>query len=575
MDEETKKIIYKEALTNAYIYGSTNTKIVISKIMAAYPELRKEARTILPEIDKVVSTINSLSSEDIRAKMEMNYPEIVEELAKEEEKEFLDDLPNAKKGKVKVRYPPEPSKHPHIGQLLSFCINHLIAEKFDGKTVLRFDDTNPEKVKKEYYESFREAINWLGLQLDEEVRASDYMNVYYDKAKELIKKNEAYVCFCTREKMSKLRNEEKKCECNLNQTVEQNLAFFEKLVSGNYKTGESVVRLKGEMDSPNAVLRDPVLLRLSDAKHCIQEEKYVLWPMYDFESPIMEHITGVTHVLRSQEFGKMRQELQSLIAKKLNLNVPEFYQYSRYNIRGSTTKGREIRKLVEENVVSGWDDIRLMTYQALRKRGIQPQTFIEIVKTLGATKSITNIDWSLIASINRKILHPQANHYFFVDNPIELKFKTAIDENIAIPLHPEDKARGTRILEISDRVFISGQDAKFLKMNTMIRLKDLFNIKIVEKIADSKWLIERKSGELLSNLPKVQWVSDYIPVEIIKPEMLYLNNRINKDSLKLISGYGEKNLLRTKENEIIQLERFGFVKINEKNKKIKMNYIHG
>jgi len=569
----SEDVVYKESMINAYFYGSADAKIVLKKIMSGYPELRSKAKEIQELLKKIAEKVNNLPKEEVERIVEEKYPEsIIKEV---KERDYLPEIRNAVKGKVKVRFPPEPSKHPHIGQMLSFSINHLIAERFDGKTVLRFDDTNPEKVQTEFYDSFREVIDWLGLQLDGEVLASDHMELYYEKARDLIKKNEAFICQCNRDLVAELREEQKECNCNLENSIEKNLELFDELLEGKFSPGEAVVRLRGDMQSQNTVMRDPVLLRLSDHTHCIQGDKYILWPMYDFESPIMEDLTQVTHILRSLEFGKMREELQKAIAVKLNLHVPEFMEYSRYNIIGAPTKGRVIRELVEEKVVTGWDDYRLVTYQAMKRRGIQPQVFPEIIKRVGATKSSTNIDFSLIFSINKKIIEPTAKHYYFVENPVKVTLLNPENRTVEMDFHPHNKELGKRTINVSDTIYLSETDKEFLKVNSYIRLKDLFNIQIKEKISAKEYTAQHAGDEVNPNFPKLQWVSEPVEVEITKPEMLYLNNRINKDSLKYIQGLGENNLTNAELGEIIQLERFGYTKVNKINTQIKMNYIHG
>ena len=567
------EILYKEALINAFKYGSAEVKIVFKKIMANYPNLREKSKELYPKLEKIVKEVNSISEEKIAKIVESKYPEEI--IIEKKERMVLPDLPNAEEGKVVVRYPPEPSKHPHIGQMLSFCINHLIAEKYKGRRVLRFDDTNPERIKEEFYEGFREAISWMELKIDQEVLASNYMDIYYQKAEELIKKSDAFVCLCEREAFSKLRVEGKPCQCNLNHAIEKNMELYEKMMNGEFSAGDAVLRLRGDMQSDNSALRDPVLLRISDFPHAIQGDKYHIWPMYDFESPIMEEITGVTHIFRSIEFGKMREELQSQISKKLNITPPEFYEYSRFNIIGAPTQGRIIRELVEDGVVKGWDDYRLVTYQALKNRGIQPQVFSEIVERVGFTKSTTNIDWSLIFSINRKIIEPVSKHYFFVDEPIEIVLLNPKPVELEISLHPYNKDLGKRKVKVNETLYLSGSDNKLLKKDEILRMKDLYNIKIVKRINETKYEAEIYGDELLPKIPRLQWVSEPVEIEIVKPEMLYLNNRINKDSLGYIAGFGEKSISNLKIGEIIQLERFGYTKVNKKNDKIEMNYIHG
>ncbi|NPD87867.1 MAG: glutamate--tRNA ligase [Asgard group archaeon] len=567
------EILYKEALINAFKYGSAEVKIVFKKIMANYPNLREKSKELYPKLEKIIKEVNSFSEEKITEIVESKYPEEI--IFEKKERVVLPDLPNAVEGKVVVRYPPEPSKHPHIGQMLSFCINHLIAEKYKGRRVLRFDDTNPERIKKEFYEGFREAISWMELKIDQEVLASNYMGTYYQKAEKLIKNNDAFVCSCKREAFSKLRAEGKPCQCNLNHSTERNMELFEKMLEGEFSSGEAVLRLRGDMQSDNSALRDPVLLRISKFPHAIQGDKFHIWPMYDFESPIMEEITGVTHIFRSIEFGKMREELQSLISKKLNIIPPEFYEYSRFNIIGAPTQGRIIRELVEEGVVKGWDDYRLVTYQALKKRGIQPQVFSEIVERVGITKSTTNIDWSLIFSINRKIIEPISKHYFFVDEPIEIVLLNPKSVELEIPLHPYNQDLGKRKVKVNNTLYLSGTDKNLLRKDEILRMKDLYNIRITKKITEEKYEAEICGEELLPKIPRLQWVSEPVEIEIVKPEMLYLNNRINKDSLGYITGFGEKSISSLKIGEIVQLERFGYTKVNKKNDNIKMNYIHG
>ena len=570
---DVEDILFKESLINAYKYGTADKNIVLKKIMANYPNLRSKAKEIIIELEKIVQEVNSLPAEEVERIAHERYAEEIKE--EKIEREFLPDLPFAEEGKVKVRYPPEPSKHPHVGQMLSFCINDMLAEKYKGKRVLRFDDTNPEKVRAEYYDSFREVIQWMNLKKDEETLASNYMKLYYEKAQDLITNNDAFVCLCSREEVTKLRTEKKPCSCNLEHSVEKNTELFEKMLAGNFTAGEAVIRLKGDMNAENAALRDPILLRISEHEHAIQGDKYHIWPMYDFESPIMENITGVTHILRSIEFGKMREELQSLISTKLGITPPHFLEYSRFKVIGAPTQGRIIRELVEEKIVTGWDDYRLVTYQALKRRGIQPEVFPKIIERVGVTKSSTSIDWSLIFSINRKIIEPKVKHLYFVDNPIKIDIINPELKKIKIPFHPYNKELGERIIEVDNVIYLSSTDKDLIKENSIIRMKDLYNIKIVKKQSADSFSAEIHSQELITDIPKIQWVSDPIKVEIEKAEMLYLNNRINKDSLRKVHGYGEKKLLELQIGEIIQLERFGYTKINNIAEKVQMNYIHG
>jgi len=473
---ELKEIILKYALQNAVKFnGKANPGAIIGKLLKEDSGLKSKIKELSKDIQKTVKDVNKLSLDEQKAKLKKIAPEMLEK--KKAEKRGLPELKNAVMGKVVTRIPPEPSKYNHIGHALSFLLNYLYAKKYKGKSVLRFEDTNPTASKQEYVDAMKkDVLEYLNIKPDKTVYVSDDMPRFYKLAEDLIKRNEAYVCFCKREKMQDLRHKGLPCECR-NNAAEKNLEEWKKMLSRKYDEGKCVLRLKIDLKSGNHVMRDPVIFRIIYAEHYRQKNKYCVWPMYDFENAVEEEFCGITHILRSSEFGNMRIELQDYIKDLFGFKKQEVIQYGRFNVAGSITQGREIRQLIADKKVIGWDDPRLVTLRALKRRGIVPEMFYELALKVGLSKTPTNIDWTVISSINRKILDAKANRYFFIHDPKEITIKDAPEMQINIKLHPEHDERGTRNLKTNEKFYISEKDFKELKEGELYRLMHAFNFK--------------------------------------------------------------------------------------------------
>src|SRR3989344_4940625 len=246
--------------------------------------------------------------------------------------------------------------------------------------------------------------------------------------------------------MKELRNKKIRCEC-ATKNAKENLKEWKNMLAKKYKPGEANLRFFGIMDSENGVLRDSVIFRVSSATHYLQGDKYAAWPMYDFENSIEDSIEGITHVVRSKEF-ELRGELQNMIKDCLNLKKQEVIELGRFNIIGAVTKGREIREMIEKKQVIGWDDPRLVTIKALKRRGFAAESFHELAKEVGLTKSETNIDIKLLASINRKLIDRKTDRYFAVFDAKKITIGGAPQSNVKVPLHPDSK-KGFRKLKTS------------------------------------------------------------------------------------------------------------------------------
>jgi glutamyl-tRNA synthetase len=551
-------IIRKYALINAVEYGGeASVKAVMGKVMGESPELRKDPQKTLELIRNEISKINSMSGKEQEEQLRAIYPEYFEKEQIKAKKE-LPPLPDA--GDVVTRLPPEPNGFPHIGHGLSFYFNYYYARRYHGKVILRFDDTNPEKEKREFYDEMKKGIQWLKMDWDEEHYESDDLPLLYQYAEKLIEQGDMYVCFCPQSKIKKDRYTMRECECR-GRNISENMSLWKEMHTGE----KYIVRLKGDMASPDSQMRDPTLFRVVTAPHPIQNRKYKVWPTYDFACAVEDSVLGVTHVLRSNEF---HTRLQNHIRDLLSLRHPVIIQYSRFNMKGSPASKRQLRPLIAKGLVKDWDDIRLTTLRALKRRGIVPEAIHALAVEMGLSTSEPLIDWSIIEALNRKIIDAQAKRYFFVPDPVKVKVEDAPETTVQLRVHP-DYDYGFRKIKTGSTFYIPGGE-----VHDEFRLKDLFNVKIVE----------RKKGELKGvfagkkvkkDLEKIQWVTDRnVCVTVLVPHELLVDGEYNPESLQIVKGLAEEAVKTLPVDEIIQFERFGFCRIDAVGEEITACFAH-
>jgi len=533
-------IIKKHALLNAVEYnGKANTQAVMGKVIAEKPELKNDMTTVGRETAKIVKEINSWPLEKQKKELE-KFGKIKKE--EKVEREGLPPLPNAEMGKVVTRLPPEPSKYNHIGHALSFLINYMYAKMYKGKCILRFEDTNPEKVRKEYVDAMKEdVLDYLDIKPDKVVLTSNDMKKMYGYAEKIIKEGKAYVCTCSREKMQAMRHKGEECECR-NRSIEENMKLWKNMLGKKFKEEEAVLRLNIDMQALNQVMRDPVIFRITYAPHFIQKNKYCVWPLYDFQNSVEEELCGITHILRSAEFGEMRIELQNYIKDLLGFRKQTVVQYGRFEVDGAITQGREIRKLIEEGKIKGWDDPRLVTLKALRKRGIVKETYYNLAKKLGLNPTSAKIQWHMIAAENRKLIDPVSPRYFLVGEPIEIKLDKLLMRTVKAPLFPGK--RKFRKIPVTKKVFVDKIDL------TQYRGKEVRLMHFCNVILDKK---AKVTGKALKDVPKIHWVSSKnFNMKIIMPDA------------KEVEGLAEPEVSKVKPNQTVQFERIGFARCDKK-----------
>jgi len=557
LDGKSRAVVEKAALVNATRHdGKAELGAVIGRVLAELPDLRSKAGLVSKEASAVVKKINSMSPAEQEKLLSQKYPE-AKEPEEKEGRSGLPPLPNAVKGKTAFRLPPEPSGYMTVGHAMAFTINYLYKVQYDGKLWLRFEDTNPRKVFPQYYESFRKGIAWVGIKWDHEKNVSDDIELIYQYGKKLLEQGNAYVCSCDEAKVKRLRFEGTACEHRSN-SVDTNLRVWGELVAKKHKEGAYVVRFRGDMQNPNYSLRDTNLFRIIDAPHPLTKSKYTLWPTYDLANAVEDEVCGITHVLRSSEF---RNELQQLIRDALNFRRLEVIQFSRFNFKGAPVAKRLLRPLVEKKLVSGWDDPRMPTVEGLRRRGIIPQTIREFTLQVGYTKTEHEYDWSMLLSLNRKLLDPVSKRIFFVPDPTLLKVEGAPKRRVTIPFHPQNDL-GSRSIDTAGEFYVASGDLRGMKKGSVFRLMDLYNVEVT---ADGPKPRAKYAGdELIPNSRKFQWVaSPHYGVKVTVPDVLFHeDDTFNEDSLKVVQGFAEESASALKVGDIVQFPRFGFARLD-------------
>ena len=551
MDDEIRRIALKNALAHG---GKASPGSVFSAAIGADKSLLKDPKSLKERIDAVISDINSKSLAELEKEAAASG---VETKAKKEEKTGLKDLPDTGNGVV-LRLPPEPSGFMHLGHMISFMINYLYKKKYNGKLWLRFEDTNPNLVKEEFVRNFEEGIKWLGIEWDQKKFISEDMDKIYGFAESLIKEGKAYACACSSEEIKKNRNLEKECQ-HRNNSIDENMSIWKKSKDGKAETGEMTLRFKGDMKSKDASLRDPNIMRVIKTDY----KPYNLWPLYDFASVIEDELCGVTHILRSNEF---KANLQNTLRKALGFRKPSVIQYSRFNFQGTLTSKRKVRELIKQGRIKDWHDIRLATISSMKRRGIRPEAIRDFVEEVGYSVSEHEYSLDMLFTFNRRIIDNDAKRFFFVPNPIKLVVQDAAAEKVRLPLHPSNDI-GYREIQTNGTFFIDKSDVVSLDIGDTFRLKELYSIEIIDKenelITCRMHSKEHQQGEKI-----IQWVTEQnIPVKVTKVgNLLNEEGNFNEKSLTEINGIAEKMAEGIEEGQIVQFERFGFCRMDEKSK---------
>lgn len=545
MDPETiNRLIRKFALYNAYKYhGKAEGGAVISKLMGECPELRPLAKDISKALPNVITEVNNLTPQEQQKLLESLAPELLQQVVSEEKKEKLPELPNHKK--IIMRFAPNPNGPPTLGSARGIVINSEYTQTYSGTFILRFDDTDPQTKRPmlEAYDWYIEDCEWLQTRPDLVVIASDRMAIYYSYAEKLMKLGAAYVCTCPQEEFKRFKEAMIACP-DRDRTSEENLKLWNDMLNGFFGEKEAVLRIKTDIKHKNPALREWICFRIISAPHPRGLE-YRVWPMLDFESAIEDHLLNVTHILRGKDL-RDSEGRQQFLYNYLGWQYPITIHWGRISIyefgKFSTS---EIKKAIEKGAYRGWDDPKLPTIRALRRRGFHPEALRRFMISLGVSESDIRISLENLYAENRKIIDVSARRYFFVKDPVRMEIVGVTPTTARPPLHPSLKL-GSREIKVGTEVFISSDDTKFAP-GDIIRLKDLYNV----KIARLEPLVAEYAGDERTRLLKiVHWVpTNGLKVEVLTPD--------GTDE-----GIGEQGIA-SELNNVVQFERYGFVRIDE------------
>lgn len=563
LDSSIERAIKLVTLRNAIEYdGKARLEAVISKTMASRPELRGNIKTIIPEVRRLLNQINSLAINEQKALLQEMSP--TADIQKHAEKiSGLPPLYGAEIGNVVTRFPPEPNGYPHIGHAKAAIIDDEYARMYNGKLILRFDDTNPLTEKTEYYEAIKEGIYWLGIKPDLVKNASDDIFLLQDYGRKLVTSRGAYVCRCNQKTIQEFRSQGLECACRLdNSSYDEALT---EIFAGAFEPNEATIRFRGDMNSPNTAMRDPTLFRIIDGNHPILGTSVRVYPTYDFAAPVEDSLDGVTHAMRTKEY-ELRNELYNAILERLHLRRPVVSEFSRLEFEGLPVSKRKIKPLIENKSLNGWDDPRLPTLVALKRRGFLPEAIRKYVLSLGWTLSESKPPFESLEAFNRKIIDDFSTRLFFVREPVELKLINANPVNVSLKNHPSSNL-GSRSVQVNDTVYIARADAGKLSEGSIIRLMELYNIKItrLDLVNDKSRVYADVIGTGLSHdIQKIQWVAynDKMPYRIIIPKKLFSNEEFDRNSLEIASGYAESFVSTLPVHSNIQFVRYGFCRLD-------------
>ena len=507
------------------------------------------------------------------------------------------DLKTGKVSSILTRFPPEPNGYLHLGHAKSLCINFGLAQKYGGKTNLRYDDTNPTKEDTEYVDAIKEDIKWLGFQWEKECYASDYFDQLYEWAEDLIRRGLAYVDDETQEEISAHRGTVDKPGTESpyrNRSVEENLRLFREMKEGKYADGEKVLRAKIDMAHPNMMFRDPLLYRIKHAHHHRTGDKWCIYPMYDYTHGQCDSIENITHSICTLEFD-VHRPLYDWFIETLGIYPSHQYEFARLNLTYTLMSKRKLLELVQMGLVSGWDDPRMPTLCGVRRRGYTAESLKMFCDKIGVTKRDQLIDLQLLEWCVRQDLNARSNRYMVVDDPIKVTLTNWPEGQVEwydCPLNPADPEGASRKVPFTGELLIDRADfmedapKKFfrLKPDGEVRLKYTYIIKCNEVIKDEEGrVVELKctydpstrpgSGEWRSVKGTIHWVSTaYMKeVELRKYDRLFTladmsqvpedkdyKDFLNPESLVVVKGYTEPALLEDESGLAVQFERVGY-----------------
>lgn len=551
-----EELVRKYALQNAVLYeGRASLGSVLGKVMAENPELRPRAKEITSLAKGIISEVNAMPAESQRKSLVEVAPEL---LVKESKPKDLDlpDLANVS-GEVRMRVAPNPSGPLHLGHSRMAILNDEFVKRYGGICYNRFEDTDPARVDPTGYDTIPADLDWLGVKIHKTIVQSERFDLYYGVSRQLLEMGKAYMCTCKPDDWRELKNGKKACP-HREQGLSEQLSRWDKMFDGTFGQEEASLIIKTDLAHPNPAIRDFVALRIDETPHPRTGTKYRVYPLMNLAVAIDDHDLDLTHVLRGKDHlnNTYRQEF---VFNYLGWRLPEYVHYGRVSIEDAQLSTSRMSSGIKEGKYTGWDDPQLGTLSALRRRGIRPEAIRRYWVETGLKEVDIEFSWKTLYSFNKELIDSSSNRYFFADDPVKLPVESPSGLAARAPLHPSHPERGIRELSVpkGGSVYLSGSDLP--EKGTRLRLKDLCNV-----VYDGNAL--RYDGNDLAVLKEGVHIVHWVPEDAVEAEVLMTDGSTKK-------GFAERGI-GAANGASIQLERFGFVRVEQVSPTVRCVYAH-
>lgn len=547
MDNSLEDLLYIYALQNAVKHESApKSGTVIGTVLGKHPEFRSRARELGPIAGKVIAEVAAMTPAERKSRLEELAPELLAELT--ETHEHIRELPALEgvENGVVMRFAPNPSGPLHLGHARASILNDYYVKRYGGRYVLRIEDTDPKRVDPEAYDMVREDVEWLGLGITDIVYQSDRLDIYYDLCRKLIELGGAYVCVCEPERFRELKLKGKACPCR-EQTVEENLELWQRMLDGEFYEGDVTVRVKTDLTHPDPAIRDYSAMRIVSSPPHPRVDATV-FPLMNFSVAVDDHLLGITHVIRGKDHIANTRR-QRYIFDYFGWKPPVYRHYGRMGISGVVLSTSGMREGIKSGLYTGWDDIHLGTLRAIARRGIEPDAVRNAMIDIGIGETDISFSWENLYARNKEIVDPKANRYFFVPDPVEVTIEGAPHREAHASLHPSDPSRGVRTLVAGGKVLLPRAE---IEGRSMVRLKDLYNVRIAwdGDLPHLSYAGDSLDDARSEKAPIIQW----LPAEAKLPCTLLQQ----EGSLE---GFCEPRVAE-EADRVVQFERIGFARID-------------
>ncbi len=550
-----REFVRKWVLHNASKYdGRADKSAVIGKLISEDASVKKKMKEVVKLVDEVIAEVNKIPVEQQLAELQQKWPELLVEKPVEEKK--LKELPDAVQGKVVLRAAPSASGPLHIGHAYIICLNSEYARKYNGRFVLRIEDTNPENIYAPSYKLAEGDANWLtGNNVHSVAVQSDRLHTYYDYAEKLLNMEKAYVCTCEPDKFRELVSQKKACQCR-NLPVKEQLLRWDKMFS-TYEPGQAVVRIKTDVAHPNPAMRDWPALRINHTSHPRTGTEEKVWPLMNFSVAVDDYEMGITHTIRGKDHMDNAKR-QKYIFDFFGWKLPVHKFVGRINFVDLAISKTKTKLAIERGEFDGWDDIRLPFLGSLRRRGYLPEAFTKWATDIGLTetdKTVTKEEFfKSLDHFNKEIVDPTARRLFFVWDPVKITIEGAPVQEVAADVHPSKPEMGKRHFRTHQEFYITKDDCSKLKEGEMYRLMHCLNF---TKKGNKLVFVSKEHTDFER---KGQLIMHWLPADAVVDVCVLMPDHTEKH------GYGEEGISKLSVGEIVQLERFGFCRLDAKKK---------